>query len=98
MTNGIWVLNQQHSIDMEEAKLRIRQKVKDFVAQYVMTLEKIKAGQDLSLDSRRLIEAMQYMISGNLIWGNLCPRYHFPTSKLSDFQLSRMKNVLGNRV
>ncbi|EJP66250.1 fusicoccadiene synthase [Beauveria bassiana ARSEF 2860] len=98
MTNGIWVLMQQHSIDIEEAKLRIRQKVKDFVAQYVMTLEKIKVGQDLSLDSRRLIEAMQYMISGNLIWGNLCPRYHSPTSKLSDFQLSRMKNVLGNRV
>ncbi|KFY89752.1 hypothetical protein V500_05515 [Pseudogymnoascus sp. VKM F-4518 (FW-2643)] len=59
MTNGIWVLMKQHSIDIEEAKRRVLQKVKDFVAQYVITLEKNKTRQDLSLDSRRLIEAMQ---------------------------------------
>ena len=67
MTNGIWVLMQQHSIEIQEAKRIIRQKVKVFVAEILNNLEKIKIRQNFSIDSRRLIEAMQYMHSGNAV-------------------------------
>ena len=98
MTNGIWVLMQQHSIDIEEAKRIIRQKVKGFVADILINLEEIKTRQDLSLDSRRLIEAMQYMHSGNLMWGFSCTRYYYPTRTLNDFQLNRMKNGWSGQI
>ncbi|KAJ3569175.1 hypothetical protein NPX13_g6171 [Xylaria arbuscula] len=74
MANGIWVLMQQHSLDFEVAKVRVLQKIRYFVAKFTNNLENIRTS-NLSLDSRRLVEASQYMVSGNLHWGMLSPRY-----------------------
>ncbi|KAF7194703.1 Ophiobolin F synthase [Pseudocercospora fuligena] len=91
MVNSIWILMKQHTIDVEEAKARVLNKVKEFVSQYIQTVRTTATRQDLSLDSRIFVEAMQYMISGNAMWGISSPRYH-PECSLTPFQLARCRN------
>ncbi|KAI1172796.1 putative geranylgeranyl diphosphate synthase [Nemania sp. FL0916] len=90
ITNGVWILMKQ-SFDIDEAKAIILQRSRQFLAEYVDTLKHIHKRTDLSLDSRRLVEAMQYMISGNLIWSLSTPRYHEDRC-LTDLQISRIQN------
>ncbi|KAI1413293.1 geranylgeranyl pyrophosphate synthase [Hypoxylon sp. FL1857] len=90
MSNGVWILMKQYSIDVEEAKRRVLEIVKAFVAEFVDTVQNIRLREDLSCDSRCFIEAAQYQISGNLLWGSSCPRYHADQT-LNELQLSRMR-------
>nr|BCP56498.1 phomopsene synthase [Diaporthe amygdali] len=90
MTNGVWMLMKQYSIGVEEAKRRILGKAREHVAEFVKTLSQIHNRLDLSLDSRLFVEAMQYMISGNLMWGISTPRYHSDQS-LDEMMVARMK-------
>ncbi|KAF2756361.1 terpenoid synthase [Pseudovirgaria hyperparasitica] len=95
MTNSLWILMTQESMSLGDAQCRILQMVKQFVATYVDTIKDVKANEQLSLDSRVFIEAMGYMISGNLMWGNSCPRYH-PEQKLNTLQLSQLMLTEGS--
>ncbi len=92
MVNAVWVMMKQHSVDVETAKELCHQKVKEFVAEYVQTLEYNKIRDDIPETVRIFVEAMQYMISGNLVWGNQCPRY-YPEKKLTKLQLARMDEL-----
>lgn len=69
-------------------------KIKECVAKYMVIVEDIKQRTDLSLDLRKYVEAMQYSLSGNVIWSLLCPRYH-QGANYNDFQLSLLKNRVG---
>ncbi|KAI0517898.1 fusicoccadiene synthase [Xylaria bambusicola] len=91
MVNSVWVLMKQHSVDVDTAKGMILEKVRYFVAEYVDTVKNVHDMDKLSLDSKRFIETMQYMISGNLLWSVSTPRYH-PDCTLTDLQISRMKH------
>lgn len=90
LKSAIWLLMKQHSIDAETAKQRCCQRIKAFVGEYVQTLEYNKVRQDISGPVRTFVEAMQYMLSGNLIWGWQCPRYN-PDCKPNQLQLATMK-------
>jgi len=91
MSNAVWILMKQDCIDIEEARCRVVRKIQDFVSEYVETVKNIHTSrQDLSFNSRFFVETMQYMISGNLMWGISSPRYH-PDRTLTDFQLALMK-------
>lgn len=90
MTNGVWIFMRENSIGVEEAKHRILEKVKEHVAAFVKTLSQIHSRLDLSHDSRLFVEAMQYMVSGNLMWGISTPRYHSNQS-LDELMVARMK-------
>ncbi|KAL1876932.1 hypothetical protein Daus18300_002538 [Diaporthe australafricana] len=90
MTNGVWILMREHSIGVEEAKRRILEKAKEHVAVFVKTLSQLHSRLDLSHDSRLFVEAMQYMVSGNLLWGISTPRYHSDQS-LDELMVARMK-------
>lgn len=89
MNNGVWILMREYSIGVEEAKRRILEKVKEHVAEYVKILSTIHSRHDLSFDSRVFVEAMQYMVSGNLMWGISTPRYH-TDQRLDDLMVARM--------
>ncbi|KAI1298516.1 fusicoccadiene synthase [Xylaria venustula] len=92
MANGIWVLMKQHSIDVDEAKSLIVQKVLHCVVELVDIINNLHTNESLSLDSWRLIEATQYyMVSGNALWGMSSPRYHADRS-LTDLQFARMQS------
>ncbi|OAG09799.1 terpenoid synthase [Paraphaeosphaeria sporulosa] len=76
MVNSVWVLMQQESLNVEEAIERVLEKVKGFVAEYAEIVTGIQGRMDLSEDSQCFVEAAQYMVSGNLVWGMESPRYH----------------------
>jgi hypothetical protein len=90
MTNGVWILMKQYSIGLDESKRRILEKAKAHVAEFVETLSSLHSRTDLSPDSRKFVEAMQYMVSGNLMWGITTPRYH-SDQHLDEFMTARMK-------
>lgn len=90
LRNAIGWLIKQHSISTETAKQRCCQKIKAFVAEFVQTLEYNKVRQDISQPVRTFVEAVQYMLSGNLIWGWQCPRYN-PDCEPNQLQLATMK-------
>lgn len=91
IVNAVWVLMGEHSITVEEAMNLCRAKIKDAVAEYIQVVRKTRTRTDLSLDLRKYIEALQYTLSGNVIWSLRCPRYHSEVS-YNDRQLQWMKN------
>ncbi|KAI4273155.1 MAG: hypothetical protein LQ337_004827 [Flavoplaca oasis] len=88
--NAIWVLMQEHSINVNEAKDMCRRIIKDNVSEYLNTVESKKDDRSLSSDLRRYLEAMKYTLSGNAVWSLICPRYH-PTATFNAFQKSLMR-------
>jgi hypothetical protein len=76
IVNAICVLMAEHGISAEEAEQRCRVLSADNVALYLETVERIKDDASLSLGLRKYIEAMQYSISGNIIWSKTCVRYN----------------------
>jgi hypothetical protein len=94
VANAIWVLMGEHSITAEEAKLLCREKIKVAVAEYLKIIEESRNNTNLSLDLRRYIEAMQYSLSGNVVWSLQCPRYH-PEKNYNQLQLLRMEHGLA---
>ncbi|KAK3296682.1 isoprenoid synthase domain-containing protein [Chaetomium fimeti] len=76
VTNAIWVLMNKHSMSCDEAKEVCRAKASQYAAEYVHVVETSKIKDDLCDDAKRLLEVFKFLISGNIIWGLQCPRYH----------------------
>ena len=92
VVNAIWVLMGELSISESEAKVTCREKIKESVADYVSKVQETKNHPDLSLDLRAYVEAVQYSVSGNLVWSLNCPRYH-PEASYDSATLSMMEEV-----
>lgn len=75
VVNAIWVLMHERSLTESEAKSVCREKIKEYVADYLQVVERVKGDPALSSDVRCYVEALQYSISGNLVWSLSCPRY-----------------------
>ena len=91
VVNAVWVLMGEHSITGDQAKELCRQKIKVAVADYLQIVEENCNNTNISLDLRKYIVAMQYTLSGNVIWSLQCPRYH-PEVQYNQLQLLRMKH------
>ena len=91
VVNAIWVLMGEHSITADQAKELCRQKIKVAVADYLQVIEENCNNTNISLDLRKYIVAMQYSLSGNVVWSLQCPRYH-PEAQYNQLQLLRMKH------
>lgn len=92
--NAIWVLMQEHSITVEEAKRLCRLKIEEHVAHYVRDAKEAQTNLNYSAELRRYLEALRYSISGNGVWSLYCPRYH-PEVAFNERQLSWMKIGVG---
>ena len=92
--NAVWVTMKELSMTKFEAKAVCREKIKHYVAESVRTVEKIQLNCEISSDLRIYIEALQYNISGNLVWSMYCPRYYTEIS-YNNVQLSMMKELFG---
>ncbi|KUL83692.1 hypothetical protein ZTR_07521 [Talaromyces verruculosus] len=91
VVNAIWVLMQEHNVDVDGADKICRDLIKRYVAQYVRIVKENKDNELLSKDLRKYIEAMQYSISGNVVWSRTCPRYN-PHASFNKTQLDWMHN------
>ncbi|KAM5349173.1 hypothetical protein ACJ41O_008996 [Fusarium nematophilum] len=89
--NALWVMMREQSIDKDEAKALCRHMIRDSVAQYVETVRSASARDDLSLDLRIFLEAVQYILSGNVVWTLGAPRYN-PGTTYNARQLDWMAN------
>ncbi|KIK55681.1 hypothetical protein GYMLUDRAFT_248492 [Collybiopsis luxurians FD-317 M1] len=94
--NILWILTREHNTDFQEAQDICRELIKKYVAEYVQIVEDVKDDESLSVDLRKYIESLQYYISGNLVWGMTCPRYHKEVS-FNQRQLEWMRNGLPDR-
>lgn len=74
--NAVWVLMKERSITELEAKNLAAVMIKEYVAEYVGIVQETKNNLHFSLDLRTYVEAIQYSLSGNLVWSIYCPRYH----------------------
>jgi len=89
--NAIWVLMEEYKVDVEEAKKICRELIKENVAEYLQTLKDNRNNQSLSEDLRKYVDALQYTISGNLVFSKYCPRYN-PNASFNKVQLEWMQN------
>ena len=76
VVNAIWVIMKERSMTELEAKAVCRKEIKHHVAESVRVAEETRRNCDISSDLRTYIEALQYSVSGNLVWSIYCPRYH----------------------
>ena len=76
IVNAIWVLMGELSVSEDEAKIVCRRKISENVAEYELVLQETKVNPNISPDLRTYVAALQYSISGNLVWSIYCPRYH----------------------
>lgn len=74
--NALWVLMQEHKTDVDGAEQICRRLIKENVAKYLQVVRASKDNDSLSKDLRKYINAMQYSISGNVVWSLSCPRYN----------------------
>lgn len=77
--NALWVLMGEHDCSLAEAKAMCTKRIKEEVAEYLRNAEDAKTRTDLSEDSKKYVEIMQYTISGNAVWSICSPRYNRAT-------------------
>lgn len=94
VVNAIWVLMQEHQVDVTGAEGICRKLIKEYVARYVQTIKDTRDDETLSKDLRIYMEAFQYAISGNVVWSRTCPRYN-PAANFNETQLDMMHNAVS---
>lgn len=91
VVNIISVLMEEHNISEEEAKAICKEKIKVTIVDFRKIVKDTKERSDVSIETKRYLEAMLYSLSGNLVWSLECPRYHTWAS-YNERQLDWMKN------
>ena len=92
VSNAIWVLMNRHSMTCDEAKAECRQRATQYAAEYLRVVDAAKARDDLCQDAKFLLDVLRFAISGHVVWGLQCLRYH-PDKTLSPKQLEMAKAV-----
>lgn len=75
VVNAIWVIMRERSKTEKEAMTFCRQKIREYVVEFSDVVLETKANLKFSKDLRTYVEAIQYSLSGNLVWSIYCPRY-----------------------
>ncbi|KAL3456546.1 putative geranylgeranyl diphosphate synthase [Aspergillus heterothallicus] len=91
ITNMVFVLMHVRGISEDEAKEECLQQAKSHAEGYLKIVEDYKKRDDVSLDSKKYVEAWLYTISGNTVWSFICPRYNI-SATFTDRQIEYMKN------
>ena len=91
IVNAVWLLTQQRSIGVDEAKEICKRETRKYVAEYLDVVKEARESTTLSLDLKRFLEAILLTMSGNVVYSLTCPRYH-PQITLNEIQLSMMRD------
>lgn len=89
--NAVLVVMREHGCSEEDAREVCKQRIRLEVAKYVKVVEHTKTRTDLSDETKRYINTMQYTLSGNAAWSTQCPRYH-ANAKWNELQLLRAEH------
>lgn len=88
--NAVLVVMKEHGCSEEKAREICKERIRIEVAKYVRVVKDTRTRTDLSDDTKRYIEVMQYTLSGNVAWSTQCPRYN-AGAKWNELQLLRAK-------
>jgi len=91
VVNAIWVLMGELAVP-DEARTACRQKIKASVEEYLLVLQELQGNRNVSRNLQIYVEAIQYSLSGNLIWSVYWPRYH-PEATYDPTKLSMMTTI-----
>ncbi|KAL2129754.1 hypothetical protein VTI74DRAFT_7344 [Chaetomium olivicolor] len=94
VTNAIWVLTEKHGMSVSQAKAVCRQRAKGYAAKYLDILETVENRDDLCQDAKYLLNVLQFVMSGNVVWGLQSPRYN-PDLKLKPTQFEVHRDALA---
>ncbi|KIK55691.1 hypothetical protein GYMLUDRAFT_248501 [Collybiopsis luxurians FD-317 M1] len=97
LMNALGILMREHNTDLQGAQQICRELIKKYVAEYMQVIENVKHDGSISVDLCKYVEALQYSISGNLLWSKHCPRYHLEVS-FNEAQLEWMHNGVPDTV
>ena len=88
--NAVLVVMKERGCSEEKARDICKERIRLEVAKYVRVVKDTRTRTDLSDDTKRYIEVMQYTLSGNVAWSTQCPRYN-ADAKWNELQLLRAK-------
>ena len=88
--NAVLVVMREHGCSEEKAREICKERIRTECANYVRVVKDTRTRTDLSDDTKRYIEVMQYTLSGNVAWSTQCPRYN-AGAKWNELQLLRAK-------
>ncbi|KAF3400488.1 Ophiobolin F synthase [Talaromyces pinophilus] len=79
MANAIWIIMKEHSVDLEEAKKICQDKIRESCKEYVRRKREFErqATGKVSTDLLRYLSALEFSISGNVVWSQYTHRYNF---------------------
>lgn len=95
--NALYVVMQEHSVGLEEAKEVCRKQVRTNVKKYLDVVERTKRENKYSKDLIRFMDGLVYSIGGNLVWSTTCPRYNADT-QFNDQQVEWMTNGIPDHL
>ena len=77
MVNAIWILTQEHSIEIEKAKQILKDKIASYCQEYLRLKAEFQSSKVISSDVRNYLSALELSIAGNVGWSQFTPRYNF---------------------
>lgn len=86
MANAIWIIMKEHSVDLEEAKKICQDKIRESCENYQRRKREfeLQAVGKVSKDLLRYLSALEFSISGNVVWSQYTHRYNFHKPKEND--------------
>lgn len=79
MANAVWIIMKEHSVDPEQAKIICQEKIRDTCKEYLRRKREFELhyAEKVSTDTLRYLSALEFNISGNVVWSQYSERYHF---------------------
>lgn len=77
LANAIWILMQEHSVGVEEAKELCKDHIRNSCREYLRVKQEVESTRQVSVDLRKYLAALELSISANVIWSQYSARYNF---------------------
>ena len=74
--NAVLIVMKEHNFSEERAREILTKRIRIEIVNYIRTVKETNTRTDLSNDTKRYIDVMQYTLSGNAAWSTQCPRYN----------------------
>ncbi|XP_014551440.1 hypothetical protein COCVIDRAFT_112915 [Bipolaris victoriae FI3] len=88
--NAVYIIMKEHGCDEAEGRELLKARIRQEMAKFAQIVKDTKTRPDLSDDTKRYIDAMQYILSGDVVWSAQCPRYNLK-ARWNELQMLRAK-------
>lgn len=89
ISNALFIIMKEKGMNLNEAKELCRRLIRENMLKYMQVLKDVKEPNRYPPNVVQLLEALLYVMSGNLVWSASCPRYH-PVAQYNEHQIEWM--------